>query len=66
MKVLYYILILIALSILIFNLFQVDWSDPITGKSAVAVICTIASATAILLLVILILSKKVAERLNKK
>jgi len=66
MKVLYYILILIALSILIFNLFQVDWSDPITGKSAVAVICAMASATSILLLVILILSKKIAEKLNKK
>ncbi len=66
MKVLYYTLILIALSIFIFNLFQVDWSNPISGKSAVAVICAIASASAILLLIILILSKKIAERLNKK
>ena len=66
MKVLYYSLILIALSILIFNLFQVDWSNPIAGKSAIAVICVITSASAILLLIILILSKKIAERLNKK
>ncbi|MFL2600626.1 MAG: hypothetical protein ACJ0PU_00640 [Flavobacteriaceae bacterium] len=66
MKVLYYTLILVALSILIFNLFQVNWSNPISGKSAVAVICAIASASAILLLIILILSKKIAERLNKK
>ena len=66
MKVLYYILILIALSIFIFNLFQVDWSNPIRGKSTVAVICAIASASAVLLLIILILSKKIAERLNKK
>ncbi len=66
MKVLYYTLILIALSIFIFNLFQVDWSNPTIGKSAVAVICAIASASAILLLIILILSKKIAERLNKK
>ena len=66
MKVLYYILIIIALSIFIFNLFQVDWSNPINGKCAVAVICAIASASAVLLLIILILSKKIAERLNKK
>ena len=66
MKLLNYILILIALSILIFNLFQVDWSNPIIGKSLVAVICAIASASAILLLIILIVSKKIAERLNKK
>ena len=43
-----------------------DWSNPISGKSAVAVICAIASGSAILLLIILILSKKIAERLNKK
>mgnify|MGYP001252222597 CR=1 FL=1 len=66
MRVLYYVLILVALSILIFNLFQVDWLSPITGKSTVAVICVMASASAILLLIILILSKKIAERLNNK
>ena len=66
MKVLYYTLILIALSIFIFNLLQVDWSNPISGKSAVAVICAIASGSAILLLIILVLSKKIAEKLNKK
>ena len=66
MKVLYYTLILIALGIFIFNLFQVDWSNPISGKSTVAVICAVASASAVLLLIILILSKKIAERLNKK
>ena len=66
MKVLYYTLILIALSIFIFNLFQVDWSYTISGKSAIAVICALASGSAILLLIILILSKKIAERLNKK
>ena len=48
----------------VFNLTQIDWSDPITGKSSVAVIGVMASASAFLLLLILILSKRVAQKLK--
>ena len=50
----------------VFNLTQIDWGDPITGKSSVAVIGVMASASAFLLLLILILSKRVAQKLKKR
>ena len=50
----------------VFNLTQIDWVDPITGKSSVAVIGVMASASAFLLLLILILSKRVAQKLKKR
>jgi hypothetical protein len=50
----------------IFNLTQIDWGDPVTGKSSVAVIGVMASASAFLLLLILILSKRVAQKLKNR
>lgn len=50
----------------IFNLTQIDWGDPIMGKSSVAVIGVMASASAFLLLLILILSKRVAQKLKNR
>ena len=50
----------------VFNLTQIDWDDPITGKSSVAVIGVMASASAFLLLLILILSKRVAQKLKNR
>lgn len=49
----------------LFNLTQIDWENPLAGDSSVAVIGSMASASAFLLLVILMLSKKIAQKLKK-
>ena len=54
-----------ALSLCIFNLIKINWESPLTGESIIAVIGAVASASSCLLLVILILSKKIAKKLKK-
>ena len=55
----------ISLGLCIFNLIQIDWENPLRDKSSVAVIGVIASASSFLLILILIISKKIAQ-INKK
>lgn len=66
MKIILPLFMLLAIVSCVFNLTQIDWSDPITGKSSVAVIGVMASASAFLLLLILILSKRVAQKLKNR
>ena len=66
MKILLYTLMIISLGLCIFNLIQIDWENPIRDKSSVAVIGVIASASSFLLILILILSKKIAQIHKKK
>ncbi len=42
MKIALPILMLLAIGICIFNLFQVNWESPLSGKSSVAVIGVLA------------------------
>ena len=56
---------IISLGLCIFNLIQIDWENPIRDKSSVAVIGVIASASSFLLILILIISKKIAQ-IHKK
>ena len=65
MKVALPILMILALVMCIFNLIQMDWSNPLEGNSGIALIGAMASASAFLLILILILSKKVQKKLNK-
>jgi len=65
MKVALPILMILALGMCIFNLIQMDWSNPLEGNSGIELIGTMASASAFLLILILILSKKVQKKLNK-
>ena len=64
MKIILPLFMVLAIVSCIFNFTQIDWGDPITGKSSVAVIGVMASASAFLLLLILILSKRVAQKLK--
>lgn len=48
----------------LFNLIQIDWNNPLAGKSSVAVIGVMASASAFLLLLILMLSKRIDKKIN--
>ncbi|MAM00746.1 MAG: hypothetical protein CMC11_00690 [Flavobacteriaceae bacterium] len=66
MKILLYILMIISIGLCIFNLIQIDWENPLRDKSSVAVIGVIASASSFLLILILIVSKKIAQIHKKK
>ena len=57
---------IISIGLCIFNLIQIDWENPLRDKSSVAVIGVIASASSFLLILILIVSKKIAQIHNKK
>ncbi|MGB1362768.1 MAG: hypothetical protein ACPH4K_02225 [Flavobacteriaceae bacterium] len=62
-----FIKILMALSIgmVIFNATQVNWEDPLSEKSSIAVIGIMAALCAFLLLLLLMLSKKISKKLNR-
>lgn len=57
---------IISIGLCIFNLIQIDWENPLRDKSSVAVIGVIASASSFLLILILIISKKIAHVQKKK
>ena len=65
MKVALPIFIILALGMCIFNLTQMDWSNPLEGNSSIALIGAMASASSFFLILILILSKKVQKKLKK-
>ena len=64
MKNLIYVLGAIAVVLVVFNLFQIDYANAFTGDSLVAVIGVVAGLCAILLLVILLLAKKIQQRMR--
>ena len=49
----------LSLGMILFNLFQLNWQSPLEGKSLIALIGIIASSCALLLLIILEISKKI-------
>lgn len=65
MKIALPLLMILAVGMCVFNLVQIDWNSPMDGKSSVAVIGVMASASSYLLLLILMLSKKIAKKLKK-
>lgn len=66
MKKWIYVFMFLAIAALGFNTFQIEWSAPLKGKSLVACIGVLASACALLLLVLLSQSLKVAQKLKRK
>ena len=58
-------LMILALGMCIFNLTQINWSSPLKDQSGVALIGVMASASAFLLIFILMLSKKIEKKLKK-
>lgn len=56
---------ILALLMAFFNATKIDYDAPLKGDSSVAVIGVLASTCAFLLLFILLLSKKIAEKVNK-
>jgi hypothetical protein len=64
MKIFIRITMALALVMAIFNATKIDFEAPLEGDSSVAVIGILASLSAFLLLLILLLSKKIASKIN--
>jgi len=62
MKVFIYLLIASAIGLLIFNITQLDFDNLLQGDNTVAAICVMASACTIVLLIILLVSKKIEKK----
>jgi hypothetical protein len=64
MKIFIRITMALALVMAIFNATKIDFEAPLEGDSSVAIIGILASLSAFLLLLILLLSKKIASKIN--
>lgn len=62
MRIVVIIAIILALGLGVFNAFQYEWDQPLDGNNTIALIGMIACACAIVLLLILRSSRKIAER----
>ena len=62
MKTLIYTLLILSVSLLIFNATQLNFNDVLEGQSKIAIIGILASLCSILLLWILLISKKIKEK----
>ncbi len=62
MKIFTYIAIAVALGLIVFNLLQIDYSNPFEGNSTIAIIGVVAGICAILLLLVLRFSKMIVEK----
>ena len=65
MKVLIYILIAIASGLVIFNATKLDFDHLLQGDSTVAAISVLAGLCAILVLGILLISRKIASKVKR-
>jgi len=66
MKVFTYILTVIAILLIGYNLTQINWDKPFEGQSMVALITIFAGLCAIILLAILRVSKKIEQTIKRK
>ena len=64
MKIFTTVLIFLAVALIVFNVTLLDFSEPFTGNSGVALIVVGASFCAILILLIFRISKKIEEKMN--
>ena len=62
MKIFIFLFVAIALGLIGFNLFQIDYSHPFEGNSTIAIIGIVAGICAILLLLLLRFSKMIVEK----
>lgn len=66
MRIFTYILSIIALGLIIFNLTQIDFNNPFNDESTVALITVLAGLCAILLLTILRVSKNIESKVKNR
>jgi len=66
MKIFTNILVLLAVSLLVFNITLIDYQNPFKGDSVIALVGVVASFCAVLILLIFRMSKKIVEKMNDK
>ncbi|WP_395061516.1 hypothetical protein [Flavobacterium sp.] len=66
MKIFTTILIILAIALIIFNITQLDFNNPLEGNSMIALIGIIASFCAVFILLIFKMSKKIEEKLKNQ
>jgi len=66
MKIAIFILHIIALALIVFNATKIDYSNPLTGESIIALITILSSLCVIFLLQILKLSKRIEKYVKKQ
>lgn len=64
MKIFTTVIIVLAIGLIIFNLTQINYSAPLEGNSSVALVGVMASLCAIVLMLILQTSRKIAEKMK--
>ena len=64
MKIFTNILVLLAVSLLVFNITLIDFKNPFNGDSVIALVGVVASFCAVLILLIFRMSKKIVEKMN--
>lgn len=62
MKIFIYIIIALSAGLLIFNVTKLDFNNLFYGDSSVALIGVVAAACAIILMCILLVSRKIAKK----
>ncbi len=62
MKIVSYIIMILAVALIIFNITKISIDEPFEGQSIVAVIGVIAGLCAIFLMAIFLVSKKIEEK----
>tara|TARA_B100001059_G_scaffold42834_2_gene34703 strand:+ start:15407 stop:15604 length:198 start_codon:yes stop_codon:yes gene_type:complete len=65
MKLFMRILMVLSLGMVIFNVTQVNWEDPLSVKSSIAVIGIMAALCAFLLILLLMISKKISKKIKR-
>lgn len=65
MKIVIYILLALAAGLIIYNLTFINYSDPLAGESAAALVGILASSCVVLLMVILLMSRTIYRKSRK-
>ncbi len=60
------VLILLALALIAYNITVIDFKDPLGEQSIIAVIGVVAALSAIVLLLILLASRKIREKVENQ
>lgn len=66
MKVASLIVIILAAAMVVFNLTKIDFDAPLKGDSMLAVITIVAALCAILLMVILRISRRIEQKVKER
>jgi hypothetical protein len=64
MKIFTNILLFIAITLIVVNIFLLDFNKPLEGNSMIALIGIVASFCAVLILLIFRMSKKIEEKIK--